>query len=344
MITKVFARAAQALEVVGQRFSAKALILGYHRVQDLENDPWSMCVSPRNFEQHLDVLRRTAQPLGLRQLAESHRRGKVPDRGVVLTFDDGYADNLTMAVPLLERYEAPATMFITTGQIGARNEFWWDELERILLIPDRLPEQLHLTIDAEPCSWNLVSASNYSSEQRHQDRRVKAWEAKPGTRLHFYYSVWDRLRRAAPTARRGLLDKILEWADTDPNPRSTHRALTTRELENLAVNRLIEIGAHTVSHLFLPHYPTAEQHTEIAGSKRYLEDLLGASISSFAYPHGEYNEETLRIVRGVGFETACTLGERAVWKYSHRLRYPRCCVEDWNGDEFEKRIRNWFDG
>ena len=65
--------------------------------------------------------------------------GDVPSAGVVVTFDDGYADNFHNAKPLLERYEIPATVFVTTGYLQDQREFWWDELERILLQPGTLP-------------------------------------------------------------------------------------------------------------------------------------------------------------------------------------------------------------
>lgn len=343
MLTHVLSRTSNALVALKKRFSAKALILAYHRVLEVENDPWSMCVSESNFEQHLAVLRRRFKPTSLYELSQSHRRGHPPRGAVVLTFDDGYADNLTAAAPILESFETPATVFITTGQVGTENEFWWDELERALLGPERLPGTLNLTINGERCSWRLDAAREYAPEKRQRDRSYKAWESEPGTRLHFYYTVWDHLRRVSPAVRRGLQDEILEWSQTDSTPRPDHRALTLEELKSLGRHPLIEIGAHTVSHPFLPQYSAEEQRAEINDSKRYLEDLLGAPIRSFAYPHGEYAEETVRLVSSAGFDTACALTDQAVWKKSDRLRFPRCSIENWDGKQFEERLRNWLD-
>ncbi len=319
-----------------------ALVLGYHRIAELDNDPWSMAVSPDNFARHLEILRSAWKPMPLPALVEAHRHGNVPHRAVVLTFDDGYADNLTTALPLLERYEIPATVFVATGQIDADHEFWWDELERALLLPRKLPEVLQLDIDGRPQTRKLDGAVEYSNAQRRRDKGARPWQADPQTRLGFYYSVWERLRRVDPTRRRVLLEEIVRWASADPEARPEYRTLRSAELQELSRNPLITIGAHTVSHAFLPEHSPGEQHEEIAGSKHTLERLLAAPVTSFAYPHGEYANDTPEIVQALGFDVACTLGERAVRTISDRFRLPRCGVENWNGDPFTRRLRSWL--
>jgi peptidoglycan/xylan/chitin deacetylase (PgdA/CDA1 family) len=101
-----------------------ALILGYHRVADAGSDPRGMCVSPRHFEQHLEVIRRVAFPVTLDELVRG-LPGELPPRALALTFDDGYADVLQRAQPLLELYQLPASVFVVTGCVGSR--FPWDE-------------------------------------------------------------------------------------------------------------------------------------------------------------------------------------------------------------------------
>jgi peptidoglycan/xylan/chitin deacetylase (PgdA/CDA1 family) len=118
--------------------------LVYHRINELRSDPWALGVTPRRFAEHLEVLRDCARPIRLEQLSGALLDGSLPDRSVVVTFDDGYADNLYNAKPLLERYDVPATVFVTTGYVGSGREFWWDELDRLLLQPGTLPEALRL--------------------------------------------------------------------------------------------------------------------------------------------------------------------------------------------------------
>src|SRR5438874_1513544 len=109
-----------------KQFAPRAIILMYHSVAKVDSDPWALRVMPGHFAEHLEVLQKYGHPIRLQQLAQAHRKGNIPDRSLVITFDDGYADNLHNAKPLLERYDIPATVFLTTGLIGCDHEFWWD--------------------------------------------------------------------------------------------------------------------------------------------------------------------------------------------------------------------------
>src|SRR5256885_10469925 len=130
------------------RRSSAALILLYHRIATAEQDPWEMCVSPDNFREHLQVLQRypcvRLEEIGSKT-PESNR--------VAITFDDGYADNLYTGMPALEQFDVPATFFITTGRIDTAREFWWDELEQLIL-NDSGPTRIAFTIGDSIYEWN----------------------------------------------------------------------------------------------------------------------------------------------------------------------------------------------
>jgi peptidoglycan/xylan/chitin deacetylase (PgdA/CDA1 family) len=106
------------------------LILGYHRVVDVRQDPYGICVSPRHFAEHLDVLKRRARPMQLWGLVDEVQAKRTPRGAVAITFDDGYADLLANTKPLLERADVPATAFVVAGGLG--RPFWWDELAVLL--------------------------------------------------------------------------------------------------------------------------------------------------------------------------------------------------------------------
>lgn len=98
----------------------------YHRIATAAHDHWQLSVSPQHFEEHLQVLERY-KVVALPELVRN-----VPRKGIAISFDDGYIDNYTTAKPLLEKYNMPATFFITNNNIENPAEFWWDELEYLL--------------------------------------------------------------------------------------------------------------------------------------------------------------------------------------------------------------------
>jgi peptidoglycan/xylan/chitin deacetylase (PgdA/CDA1 family) len=115
------------------------LILMYHRIARDDIDPWQLCVSPENFAAQMACIRRERRPMRLRELADALARGRCPRNAVVVTFDDGYRDNLDAALPALQRFDVPATVFCTVDAIGRDEGFWWDRLAALLLGPNPAP-------------------------------------------------------------------------------------------------------------------------------------------------------------------------------------------------------------
>ncbi|MBD2358445.1 polysaccharide deacetylase family protein [Tolypothrix sp. FACHB-123] len=330
------------LQQVRQRIASKALILMYHRVAEVDLDPWGLCVTPHHFAEQLEVVQKYAYPLSLKQFVQAYQNGKIPNRAVVITFDDGYADNLHNAKPLLEEYNTPATVFVSTGYIGQEREFWWDELERLLLKPGKLPEKLSLTINGSVHQWELGTAADYSLEKYQRDRTCKAWEAAPGSRMHFYYTIWEVLRPLSDSQRLKALKDILTWSHAQPTARQTYRPLFLEEVSTLADGKLVEIGAHTVTHPFLSAQSKELQRYEIEHSKTYLEKILNRSVTSVSYPFGDRTTETIELARCAGFDCACSTAQGLVWYKSNRFDLPRFAVENWNGEEFVKQLLRWF--
>ncbi len=104
-----------------------ARIILYHRVAECKNDPNQLCVDPENFRAQIKFLKDDYNVIPLVKLAEDIKKKKVQNNSVVITFDDGYADNLHNALPILEELQVPATMFLTAGYIGQNKPFYWDQ-------------------------------------------------------------------------------------------------------------------------------------------------------------------------------------------------------------------------
>jgi peptidoglycan/xylan/chitin deacetylase (PgdA/CDA1 family) len=265
---------------------------------------------------------------------------------VVLTFDDGYADNLHNAKPLLERYNIPATVFSTTGFTDDRREFWWDELERLLLQPGTLPERLSLNVNGNSYQWELGEAAHYSEDSFQRYCRWRAYADAPPTPRHYLYRVlWKLLNSAAEGEQRKVLDELLRWAGAEPVGRSTHRSLSPEEVTALARGELIEVGAHTVTHPALSTLSVASQQEEIQQSKVRLEEILDHPIASFAYPYGKrehYTTETVDIVREAGFACACSNFAGLVERSTDPFQLPRVVVANWKGEKFARWLSGWL--
>jgi peptidoglycan/xylan/chitin deacetylase (PgdA/CDA1 family) len=330
------------------RLSPGALILLYHRVAELESDPQQLQVSQLNFNTHLKVIKEIATPISLLELVTNLRSGKVTPRSVVVTFDDGAADNLFAAKPILEREDIPATIFISTGYMKTAREYWWDEVERLILQPGDLPSTLSLTIDGKVHKWDLSAQTNYSRTDYDAHNRWHATRGdEPTLRQQIYSALIKVLYPLAPEERFQQLDYLKQWAGDETISRDTHRPLTVKEVTQLAAGGHIEIGAHTVSHSMLAALPASVQRQEIEQSKTDLEELLGLPVRSFAYPFGtlsDYTSETVSLVRQLGFDCACSNFKDLVQPGDDLFQLPRMIVRDWTAEEFRSRVENWFRG
>lgn len=338
-------RPTQDARSLGSRSTPRALILIYHRVAGLPLDPQLLCVTPQHFAKHLELLRKSYRPMPLQQLIRALQNGNVPDRAVVITFDDGYADSLSSAKPLLQRYDVPATVFVVAGYVGQQREFWWDELERLFLRPGVLPEALCLDMNGTH-QWDMGEAAHYNQQvyEHHRQWNVEE-EQDPTHRQRLYRSLCELLRPLPDEERRKLLDELLAWAGAEPTARPTHRALSPEEVIPLAEGGLVEVGAHTMTHPVLSLLPVAAQRDEIQQSKARLEEILGLPVTSFAYPYGtasDYTLETVSLVREVGFACACANFADIVRPSTDHFQLPRVLVRNWDGDELDRRLEGWF--
>jgi peptidoglycan/xylan/chitin deacetylase (PgdA/CDA1 family) len=250
---------------------------------------------------------------------------------VVVTFDDGYRDNLHMAKPLLERYEIPATVFVASGYLG--REFWWDQLDRILPGPEALPERLTLKVGGTVHRFETAGRGGHRSENPATARRERS--------LAWLYRLFEPLVEGE---RQQLFEQIRAWPGATTNDDPDRKVLSADEVRRLAQGNLLEIGAHTVSHPNLARLPISEQQTEVQQSKSYIEDLLNQPVTSFAYPHGSLSDATVAVVRDAGYACACTSSNDVVWNRSNCFQLPRFWAGDWDESLFARWLNRWLNG
>jgi peptidoglycan/xylan/chitin deacetylase (PgdA/CDA1 family) len=342
-VTRVWRRLDQARQWLKRRLAPPGIILMYHRVTELANDPYLLAVTPEHFREHLAAIQAHGNPWRLQELVQSLKQGKTPKRAVVVTFDDGYADNLHQAKPLLERYQVPGTFFLTAGQLGQTREFWWDELDRLLLQPGDLPPVLQLPFNGTVREWRLEGASRYTEEEYQRDR---TWHVERpdtlGPRQRVFRALFDLLYGMPSAQRLAILDNLRSWAAALPIARPSHRTLTSEEAIRLGQGNLVEIGAHSMTHPVLAALSSGDQWQEIHQSKASLDTMLGHEVLSFAYPHGSSTPEMITRVGEAGFLCACSSDPNAVYRQADPLHLPRLCVRDWDGAAFARWLRWWI--
>ncbi|MFQ5643119.1 MAG: polysaccharide deacetylase family protein [Thiogranum sp.] len=328
MIGYKIRKARLKLNSLVSRVLPRAMVLIYHRVASLESDPQKLGVTPENFASHMEVIARRFQPITLRELVDDLRRGSIRDRSVVVTFDDGYEDNYRNARPILEKHGIPATIFVSTAYTGSRREFWWDELDRLILGARRLPE----TINVEP-GGDIFSVAN--------DGRQRL------SRHEVYMDLCARFQRLGS----GQIDTAIEQlrdATGDPGRgRPENIPMNVEQLRTLHEGGLIEIGAHTRSHVNLAAQSPREQQEEIEGSKKDLEQMLGSTVESFSYPFGtldHYTDGSVKCARDAGFESALANFSANVTRFDSPYEIPRRMVRNWDGETFEAALDRYYSG
>lgn len=200
---------------------SKVNILYYHRINDIQNDRHLLCVTPENFEQQLKILKRNYNILRFEDDWSQTDRDSI-----VITFDDGYMDNLTYALPILEREEVPAAVFVSTGNMKKNCELWWDELETVLFMGENFPEEFRLKDDIYGCRWDTAS-------YRQKENCYKA--------LHYMMKNWISVEK-----REIWLEQLWQWRGLGKKLEPTHLTLTKNACRKLAMSKYITIGAHTV--------------------------------------------------------------------------------------------------
>jgi peptidoglycan/xylan/chitin deacetylase (PgdA/CDA1 family) len=321
------------------------LILLYHRVAPVSADPWALNVTPSHFAEHLKVLSGSgANIVPLSRIAQAIRENDQeflkPRRGtprpIALTFDDGYADNLYQAKPLLEQYDAPATVFVATDNVNSGAPFWIDTLEKVFLGKHPLPEELDLSVSGRRFLRKLGTETAPTGSWR-------AWERPRTTREALYVELYETLVRFPDAERRTATTALWEWAGLDESTlQKEQHPLTAAEVKQLAAGELVDIGAHTVTHPCLAARTLTEQREEINRGRAEITALTGRVPTAFAYPYGrpalDYTPDTVALVREAGFDCACSNFSGPTSKGSAAYELPRIQVQDWNGTEFACRL------
>ena len=261
-------------------------ILCYHSVVDRALPPWvsesGLHLPAEQFEAQIRFLAAHYRVIPLADLVRALIEGAaMPPRAAVITFDDGYANNLRVAAPILVAQGCPATIFLATGYVESGALYWWDELHLLLT------RGLGRTIDTVQGRLDLTS-----------ERGVRAARAllKP------------RLESATLADRRRLLSGLAEAipGEVPPELRETIRPMTWGEAGALGRDGLTA-GGHTHEHRVLDGISPADQAADIEGCAIALRrHSLWSTPTVFCYPAGRATRAACNALAGSGFAAAVT--------------------------------------
>jgi len=309
------------------------IVLTYHRVgsaADLwpETTGLAECTLEQ-FEAQMAWVRQYCRPVTLAEVQSIVAGAPCPSRAVLVTFDDGYREDLRRAAPCLRRTGIRPVVFLPTGYIGTRRRFWWDRVGVCIQttvrprLVARLGPGLDLPLDTAAARGAAVDAV------------IELLKPLPADEQEGWLATLERELGVASTAE-AERPIVLDWDEV-------------RELLGV-----YDFGAHTVSHPMLSRIDAATARDELARSKAAIEEQLGVGCPAFAIPYGgaeDYTAEALPIAAEVGFslvfsfesalrppvrEGSCALVDRVAIDsgaglpgVAAKITWPRVFVPDW---------------
>jgi len=292
--------------------AASVAILTYHRVLPQSDPLLPGEPSASEFKSQMDLLADNFNVLSLRDGIGRLRSGSLPARAVCITFDDGYANNLEVAQPILATRSLPATIFVAPGYLG-----------RTLMFNDVIIE----AVRAAPAQLDLTPVGLGVHELSDNDARLTA-----------IGSIIDALKYEVQSVRAERSAAIAAIAGMRDPP----SLMMTEQQVRAAHEAGFEIGAHTVTHPILTKSGLRDAEREITASRTMLQDITGHDVRSFAYPNGrpnrDYGQLHVEMVRNAGFELAVSTAWGTATAGSPLLELPRVSIWDRDSLRFAGRI------
>lgn len=273
-------------------------ILIYHRVLAQQDPLFPDESNAETFDQQMRLLTRCFKIMPFSDAVESLRGGKLPSRAACITFDDGYADNAEIALPILQRYGICATFFVATGFLNG-GRMWNDTVIELIR---RAPGDI--------LDLSQIRLGRFEIGTILQRRQA----------IHF---LLDKLKYLPSESRQSAVEAMCALIPVILPRNLMMTSDQVRELHNAGM----EIGGHTASHPILAKVENNAAYADIANGKETLEGIIGAAVRFFAYPNGkpgkDYLPDHVRMVKKLGFDAAVSTARGAAGKNSDLYQLPR---------------------
>lgn len=265
-------------------------VLNYHRIDVPHQSGFdtlkiNVSATPAEFERQMRYLKENFNVISCNQLADYIRNDiALPPHSAMVTFDDGYYDNLAYAYPILHKLKIPAVIFLATNFIGTNTPFYWDYASYCFyhtkVINAKLP---------------VIGDRSWSNEIE---------------RENVLYEWIETIKKIPEIDKKNAVEKIsITLGVSVPEDAFDGLHLTWQQVRELSQNG-IEFGGHTMSHPILTRISLEEAKDEIVNSKNKIEQEIGVPVISFAYPNGgetDFSQDVMRIVSEAGIPIAFSL-------------------------------------
>lgn len=261
-------------------------ILAYHRVLDFDPavypfDEELVSATRAGFDEQMRYVKQSFDAITFAELAEGLDGGGLPKRPIIITFDDGYGDNYTVAFPILKKWGLPATIFLATAHIGTNEPFWFEKA----------------------ACW----IKKTESRSLRLDSGLRVYEyALVGDRGAVIRDVQDLLKSVDENTHGNLISSLEQEAGVKLDPTDIVRPLTWEEVSEMSGSG-IEFGAHSETHLNMAMLSDGVLQKEVYGSKQAIEERIKKPVTVFSYPFGgakAFSRRTEGRVRDAGFKFA----------------------------------------
>ena len=289
----------RSLSPPGRRARLSTLI--FHRVVPEPDPLFPGEVDAAQFDAICGWLKDWFNVLPLDQAIARLKAGSLPSRAMAITFDDGYADNASVAMPILQSHGLTATFFVAAGFLDG-GRMWNDSLiESVRLTPLDAIDMRGLGLGEQVS----LSTRDWSDKRQAIDALIAhAKYLAPAARTEFVAAVAQRSRSELPH----------------------HLMMSSDEVRSLRRGGM-GVGAHTMSHPILARIDDETARAEMSQSKRQLEELLAEDVTLFAYPNGRPAEDYLphhaAMARECGFAAAVSTAWGTADRHADIYQLPR---------------------
>jgi peptidoglycan/xylan/chitin deacetylase (PgdA/CDA1 family) len=284
------------LEFLHYKNRHKICVLMLHGVMaEKKKSVWSPLrpqLEPKELERSLRLLSESYQFITTDQ-AVAMLQGKEPfiDNPLLMTFDDGYRNNIDYALPICKQFGIKPILFIATDHVENCLPFWFDRLDYAL--QQNMGEVISITYSGQNYSFDATSRATLSNSYKQFRDKVKSKYSDDIAMNKLFDALSDQLELRSGKALRDICNED-DWS----------AIVSWGALRKEVKLKTLDVGSHTINHLRLDSLSEDKAYFELQESKRLIEDKLSVDCDYFCYPNGNYNKQSISLVKSSGYKAA----------------------------------------